>query len=103
MHLGDERQERAGGAQRDQDDRGGQVVAAAERGDGDDHGRQGRQGEREMHSPIEPDGCYPAVSSATQRIGSPQPSSEMPCRPSAITTRQRRCAAKVSTCAIIPP
>ena len=44
-----------------------------------------------------------AVGSATQRIGSPQPSSSMPWAPKASATRVRRCAAKVSTCAIIPP
>ena len=51
MHLGHERQERARGAERDEEERRGQVVAPAERGDGDDHGREGRQGERELHSP----------------------------------------------------
>ena len=40
---------------------------------------------------------------ATQTIGSPQPSSSTPCFDSASTTRVRRCAAKVSTWAIIPP
>ena len=40
---------------------------------------------------------------ATHTIGSPQPSSSTPCQESASTTRVRRCAAKVSTWAIIPP
>ena len=40
---------------------------------------------------------------ATQRIGSPQPSSSTPCLAKASTTRVRRCAAKVRTWAIIPP
>ena len=41
--------------------------------------------------------------SATQRIGSPQPSSSTPCLAKASTTSVRRWAAKVRTWAIIPP
>ena len=48
-------------------------------------------------------GPQPPAGVATQTIGSPQPSSSTPCLESASTTRVRRCAAKVSTWAIIPP
>ena len=44
-----------------------------------------------------------ATALVTLRIGSPQPRSSIPCVPRASATSVRRCAAKVSTCAIMPP
>ena len=84
----------------------GKPNALGQRRAGEHDDRQRDQQERDLHPDIlamRRDGAVTPRCSATQRIGSPQPSSSTPCRPSASTTSVRRCAAKVSTWAIIPP
>ena len=56
VHLGHEGQVRRAGPDRDEQQRSGQVEPAAGAGDHDDDGREGSEGERDVHLVIQPTG-----------------------------------------------
>ncbi len=87
----------------DQPERRREADALRERRTGEHRDRQRDEQERDLHPAIVSGGVRFSRVRATQRIGSPQPSSSMPCRARAITTSVRRYAANVSTWAIMPP